>query len=384
MTGQRRIKRHIIYFIAILAFTVLILPPVRGWFHNRGGFRWLHILLVSSTIAFMITPVVKYLAFRFKILDYPDSRKVHSSPTPLLGGIGIYMAFLASILSNSIFTKEVFAIMIGASIVFLSGILDDILKLSAKIRLLFQFLAVTVLLLNGISIILFEQNWLGIILNSLITYLWIMGLTNSTNFFDGMDGLVTGLSIIISFFIGAVAFHTNQAFLGWLAIAIMGGCIGFMPFNFGMRRAAEIFLGDSGSGFLGFTLASIAVMGEWSEKSMISSLVVPVLIFSILIYDMIYITISRILAGKVRDLEEWLNYVGKDHLHHRMANLLLSNKKSVLFIYLLSFTLGLNALLLRDADSFSAMILLTQAICILVIITVIEITGNRKRAEDGD
>ena len=274
--------------------------------------------------------------------------------------------------------------MIGASIVFLSGILDDILKLSAKIRLLFQFLAVTVLLLNGISIILFEQNWLGIILNSLITYLWIMGLTNSTNFFDGMDGLVTGLSIIISFFIGAVAFHTNQPFLGWLAIAIMGGCIGFMPFNFGMRRAAEIFLGDSGSGFLGFTLASIAVMGEWSEKSMISSLVVPVLIFSILIYDMIYITISRFLTGKVRDLEEWLNYVGKDHLHHRMANLLLSNKKSVLFIYLLSFTLGLNALLLRDADSFSAMILLTQAICILVIITVIEITGNRKRAEDCD
>lgn len=384
MTGQGRIKRYILYFIALILFTVLIMPAVREWFHNRGGIRWLHILLISSILAFIITPLVKYFAFKFKILDYPDVRKVHSSPTPLLGGIGIYIAFLASAWSNAIFTKEVFTIMIGASIVFLSGILDDILKLSAKIRLLFQFLAVTTLLLNGISIIIFKQNWLGIILNALITYFWIIGLTNSTNFFDGMDGLVTGLSIIISFFIGTVAFQTHQPFLGWLAIAIMGGCIGFMPYNFGLRKAAGIFLGDSGSSFLGFTLASIAVMGEWSDKSMISSLVVPVLIFSILIYDMIYITISRFVTGKVRNLEEWLNYVGKDHLHHRMANLLLSNKKSVLFIYLLSFTLGLNALLLRDAGGFSAMILLTQAICILVIITVIEITGNRKMAEDGD
>ena len=384
MTGQRRIKRYILYFVALILFTVLIMPAVRGWFHNRGGARWLHILLISSTIAFIVTPLVKYFSFEFKILDYPDVRKVHSSPTPLLGGIGIYIAFLVSVWSNAIFTKEVFAIIIGASIVFLSGILDDILKLSAKIRLLFQFLAVTILLFNGISIIIFKQNWLGILLNSLITYFWIIGVTNSTNFFDGMDGLVTGLSIIISFFIGTVAFQTNQPFLGWLAIAIMGGCIGFMPYNFGLRKAAEIFLGDSGSNFLGFTLASIAVMGEWSDKSMVSSLVVPVLIFSILIYDMIYITISRFVTGKVRNLEDWLNYVGKDHLHHRMANLLLSNKKSVLFIYLLSFTLGLNALLLRDAGGFSAMILLTQAICILVIITVIEITGNRMRAQDGD
>jgi UDP-GlcNAc:undecaprenyl-phosphate/decaprenyl-phosphate GlcNAc-1-phosphate transferase len=383
MRGQGRIRRHIIYFIALILFAVLIMPAVRGWFLNRGGVRWLHILLISSTLTFIITPLVKYFTFKFKILDHPDVRKVHSSPTPLLGGIGIYIAFLVSVWSNAIFTKEVFAIMIGASIVLLSGILDDILKLSAKIRLLFQFLAVTILLFNGISIIIFKQNWLGILLNFLITYFWIIGLTNSTNFFDGMDGLVPGLSIIISFFIGTVAFQTNQPFLGWLAIAIMGGCIGFMPYNFGLRKAAEIFLGDSGSNFLGFTLASIAVMGEWSERSMVSSLVTPLLIFSILIYDMIYITISRSLTGKVRNLEEWLNYVGKDHLHHRMANLLLSNKKSVLFIFLLSFTLGLNALLLRNTDAISSMILLIQAICILVIITVIEITGNRKREENS-
>jgi UDP-GlcNAc:undecaprenyl-phosphate GlcNAc-1-phosphate transferase len=192
-----------------------------------------------------------------------------------------------------------------------------------------------------------------------------------------MDGLATGLCILFSFFIGVVAFQTHQPILGWLAVSVMGACLGFLPSNFRAEKSAEIFLGDSGSNFLGFTLASIAVMGEWSEKSMVSSLLTPVLIFSVLIYDMIYITISRILTGKVHNIKEWLDYVGKDHLHHRLADLLHSRKKSVLFILLLTFTLGLNALLLRNADAVTAVILLSQALCILIVITVMEIAGNK-------
>ena len=368
--------------LAAIGFMILILPPVREWFYDRGGVRWLYMLLISSTFAYIATPAVKYISLQHNILDIPDARKVHSNAIPLMGGMGIYIAFILAVLSNGIFSRELFAIVAGASIVFLSGILDDIMKLPSTVRLMLQFSAVTILLMNGISIIIFKQTWLGIILNSLLTYLWIIGLTNSTNFFDGMDGLATGLSILIAFFLGVVAFQTNQPFLGWLAVAVMGACIGFLPYNFGPRKPAEIFLGDSGSNFLGFTLASLAVMGEWAEDT-ISSLATPLLIFAVLIYDMVYITIERFASGKVRTIREWLDYVGKDHLHHRMEYLLLSKRKSVLFIYLIAFTLGLNALLLRTADTFSAIILLAQAGCILVIVTIMEITGNRKRVKDG-
>ena len=372
-----KIKLTPSYVFGIIFLIMLFLPPVREWFQDRGGVRWIHILLISSLVSFILTPLVKYIAFKFNILDNPDSRKVHSTPTPLMGGIAIYTAFVVAILSNVISSKELFAVIIASSIVFISGLLDDILKLSSRIRLLAQMLAVGILLMNGITISIFEPTWLGIILNSMITGLWIIGLTNTTNFFDGMDGLATGLCILFSFFIGVVAFQTYQPILGWLAVAVMGACLGFLPSNFRAEKSAEIFLGDSGSNFLGFTLASIAVMGEWSDKSMVSSLLTPVLIFSVLIYDMIYITVSRIITGKVHNIKEWLDYVGKDHLHHRLADLLHSRKKSVLFILLLTFTLGLNALLLRNADAVTAVILLSQAFCILIVITVMEIAGNK-------
>jgi UDP-GlcNAc:undecaprenyl-phosphate GlcNAc-1-phosphate transferase len=372
-----KIKWNHFYSCGIIVLVLLFLPSVREWFHDRGGVRWIHILLISSLVSFIMTPLVKYAAFKFNILDKPDPRKVHNTPTPLMGGIGIYIAFIVAILGNVIFSRELFAVLIGATIVFISGLLDDIMKLSSKVRLLLQLLAVMILITNGISIAIFEPTWFGTILNSLITCLWIIGLTNTTNFFDGMDGLATGLCILFSFFIGVVAFQTYQPFLGWLAVAVMGGCLGFLPSNFRAEKPAEIFLGDSGSNFLGFTLAAITVMGEWSEKSLVSSLVTPVLIFSVLIYDMIYITVSRIVTGKVHNIKEWLDYVGKDHLHHRLADLLHSRKKSVLFILLLTFTLGFNALLLRDSDAISAVILLSQALCILVVITIIEIAGNR-------
>jgi UDP-GlcNAc:undecaprenyl-phosphate GlcNAc-1-phosphate transferase len=361
----------------IILLLLLTIPPVREWFHDRGGVRWVHILLFASLVSYCVTPFVKYAAFKWNVLDHPDPRKVHNTPTPLMGGIGIYIAFLTAIMGNVIFSRELIAIVIGSTIVFISGLLDDIMKLSSRLRLGLQLIAVMILAVNGISISIFEPTWSGILLNSGITCFWIIGLTNTANFFDGMDGLTTGLCILFSFFIGVVAFQTYQPFLGWLAVAVMGGCLGFLPGNFRSGKPAEIFLGDSGSNFLGFTLASIAVMGEWSEKSTVSSLGTPVLIFSVMIYDMIYITVSRILTGKVHNVREWLDYVGKDHLHHRLADLLRSRKKSVLFILLLSFTLGFNALLLRDSDTITAIILLSQAFCILVVITILEIAGNK-------
>jgi UDP-GlcNAc:undecaprenyl-phosphate GlcNAc-1-phosphate transferase len=196
------------------------------------------------------------------------------------------------------------------------------------------------------------------------------------NFFDGMDGLAAGLGALISFFLGVVAFQTAQPFLGWIAVAMLGGCLGFLPFNFRLNKNAVIFLGDAGSVVIGFILACLAVYGDWAQGDPVVALVSPVLIFWILIFDMVHITIDRILTGKVKSFKQWIEYVGKDHLHHRLANVLGGRKQSVLFIYLLGLCLGTSAVVLRNARPADAVLLVIQACIMVVLITVLERRGR--------
>ena len=196
------------------------------------------------------------------------------------------------------------------------------------------------------------------------------------NFFDGMDGLATGLGAIISLFLGVVAFQTTQPFLGWIAVAMMGSCLGFLPYNFRFKGRALIFLGDGGSTVIGFILACVAVYGNWSGTSPIVALSSPLLIFWVLIFDMAHITVDRIASGKVLNLKQWIEYVGKDHLHHRITYALGGQKKSVLFIYLMCCCLGASAILLRNARTIDALILLVQAMIIVMLITILEKRGR--------
>jgi UDP-GlcNAc:undecaprenyl-phosphate GlcNAc-1-phosphate transferase len=215
--------------------------------------------------------------------------------------------------------------------------------------------------------------WIG---NLLLTGVWILGITNAMIFFDGMDGLAAGLGAIIAFFLGVVAFQTNQPFLGWISLAVLGSCLGFLPYNFRPGGSAVIFLGDAGSTVIGFVLACIAVYGDWAEGQPIVSLVSPVLIFWLLIFDMAHITGDRIFTGKVRSFREWIEYVGKDHLHHRIADVLGSRPKAVLFIYLMGLCLGLSAIVLRDAGTVDAILLIVQAVILVALITVLERRGR--------
>jgi UDP-GlcNAc:undecaprenyl-phosphate GlcNAc-1-phosphate transferase len=176
--------------------------------------------------------------------------------------------------------------------------------------------------------------------------------------------------------LGVVAFETNQPFLGWIALAVLGSCLGFLPYNFRLNRPAFIFLGDAGSTVIGFVLACIAVYGDWAEGQPIVSLVSPVLVFWILIFDMVHITCDRILTGKVSSFREWIEYVGKDHLHHRLADALGSRRRAVFFIYLMSLCLGLSALILREAGMVDAMLLMLQSSILVVLITVLERRGR--------
>ncbi len=356
---------------------LLLLPPARAtWFSQYGG-RWLYILSFSFCLSYLLLPFAKALAIRWRILDHPSGRKVHTDATPLLGGIPIFVAFTGSILANSILDREVVAILIGAALMTFTGLLDDAFTLSPQLKLLVQLLATTLIILAGIQLTLFPPVWWGWVGNILLTIFWVTGITNALNFLDGMDGLAAGLAVITAGFMGIVAFQTNQPMMGWLSAALVGSCLGFLPHNFRRKAPASIFLGDAGSTFLGFTLASLAVKGTWAENSIID-IAAPVLIFGVLIFDMVHLTVTRLVLGKVKDFRGWLEYVGQDHLHHRIAALLGSKRQSVLFIYLLSICLGLAAIALRNARTIDALVLLGQAAIIVIIVTILEREGNKR------
>lgn len=365
-----------LYWGVGLLMLLLIALPVRAALFATG-LRWLYILLFSSFVSFLLTAAVRRFALYRGAIDLPGPMKVHTLPTPRLGGVAVYLAVLGAIATNAVVSEGMVAIIVGGSIIALVGYLDDLKGIPPLPKLIAQGAAALVVVASGKMITLFSGGLLGNAANLFLTLLWIIGITNALNFFDGMDGLAAGLSMIVAFFLGIVAYQTDQPYLAWMAVAIFGASLGFLPYNF-RPGGAVIFLGDSGSTFLGFTLAALAVKGNWADLNPIVSLSNPILIFGVLIYDMIYITLSRIALGKVRTFHEWLAYVGHDHLHHRLATLLGSRRAAVATIFLISGSLGTAAIVLRRAGTFEAFLLLFQAALFLGVVTILEIMANRR------
>lgn len=362
---------------AALGAIALAIPPVRDIFQLEG-LRWLHVFLFAFLGTGALTPLMVRIGHRWNLVDVPADRKIHILPTPRIGGLALYAGFVGSLLLNSIVPDWIIAILVASSLLLIIGVLDDIRELPASGKLIGQLLAAAIVIASGKVLTLFPPGPLGEAANMLLTLFWIVGITNAFNFFDGMDGLATGLAVLLAGFLGVVAFETNQAELGWLAIAMIGAGLGFLPYNFRGEKSAVIFLGDGGSTFIGFTLACLAIKGNWADSSPIVSFSNPLLIFGVLIYDMIHITVERIVTGKVRSVKEWLDYVGKDHLHHRLERALGSRQASVAMIFLFTICLGLSALALRHASTMEAVLLLIQAGLIAAMLTVLEISGRRR------
>jgi len=365
------------FLVALIVLVLLVIPFFRSLLMN-AGVRWLYIFLFSLSLSYLLTPLMRLIALKFDILDHPHGRKIHDNATPLLGGAAIVVAFTVSFIANMVLQRHIAILLCGGIAVAFVGFLDDWKGVPASLKLLIQICVVLVLAYEGIVLDLFpiRTTW-GFWLNLLFTVIWIVGITNAMNFFDGMDGLATGLGAIMATFIGIVAFQTNQPFMGWMAIAILGSCLGFFPYNFRLKHSAIIFLGDGGSTFLGFMLAGLAVEGYWSDMNRIVSFANPVLIFWVLIFDMIYITVERVLSGKVKTLREWIDYVGTDHLHHRLYVLLGNKWKAVLTIFLFSMILGLSSIALRNARMIDSILLVAQASLISIIFSVLEYAGRR-------
>ena len=341
-------------------------------------------LIVPLFLSLLLTPLARWLGKKWGFMDIPEKRRVHTVPTPKTGGWAIFIAFIISAL---VFTRPsgvILGLFIAASFIFIVEVGDDAHELPGVTKFVSQIVAACILISFGVSATIFPKVWWGHALNYILTVLWLVGITNAVNFIDGMDGLAAGLCIIFSCLFSIVFLQMGAFAMVPLCLFILGTCIGFIPYNFRGEKGATIFLGDTGSNFLGFVLASLAIMAEWSEDMLLPSLAAPLLIFAVVIYDMAYINVRRIIMREVSNMRQLIEYTGKDHLHHRLHYLLGSKTKTVLTIYLLAIALGMNALLIKMAPDYF-WILLLQALIILSFATILEIAANRrmKREKGG-
>lgn len=360
----------------LLCFCALLINPVRTALQTFPG-RWMYIFLVSCSLTLWLSSAAVIIATLTGAVDVPDRRKIHDRPTPRLGGIAVFAGILTALMMNNIWDPKIARLIICSGLLFALGVVEDTVGVSARLRLLTQVVLALFMIYSGVVLKVLPQDLIvGKAANIVLTVLWFVGITNAFNFFDGMDGLASGLAIIMSAFLGSIAFLTDQVQLGWVSVAILGSSLGFLPHNFKLKKPAEIFLGDGGATLIGFLLAGLAVHGEWAVGHPLLNLSPPLLIFGVLIYDMFHTTVSRILRGDVRNFRQWIEYTGRDHIHHRFEALLRSKRYAVILVLVLTFCFGLAATVIRHLSLTLAIVLLLQCLVILVIVTILERAGN--------
>jgi UDP-GlcNAc:undecaprenyl-phosphate GlcNAc-1-phosphate transferase len=288
--------------------------------------NYVKVLSLSLIASLICVPIARTLAFRFGVLDHPKSRKIHKEPMPRLGGLALYVAFVIGTLSAFDYNTQVRGILIGSTIIFVVGLVDDIHHLRASFRLLMQILAGVIVVLHGVVVKIFPYE----ALNSVVTVIGLVGITNALNFLDNMDGLAAGIAAICSFGILAVAYRTGQRWLAYLALSFLGSTVGFLKYNF---KPAKIFMGDSGSTFLGFVIGAMSIMASWSEYRTVA-ITVPILILGLMIFDTTMISVLRIIEGKVRTFRQWLEHADTDHVSHRLVEMGMSQRETVMFLYI--------------------------------------------------
>ena len=329
--------------------------------------------VIAFIFTFATTPLVRRFAYKIGAVDVPrDKRRVHKRPTPRIGGLAIIFGFLVAIISfNDSWTKELVSILIGVGILGVLGIIDDSKELDAKLKFVVQIVAALVVVIFGdirISVMsnpnVFSENpyiifpqWLSIT----VTVLWIVFMTNAVNFIDGLDGLAAGVSAIMSMSLVFIAITYHEYEIALLGIALMGACFGFLPFNF---KPAKIFMGDTGSMFLGYMLSVLSVQGMFKSYAVIS-FAVPIIMLGLPLFDALFAMLRRLLTGK--------NPMSADrgHLHHRLYDMGFSQKQTVFILYAISGVLGITSILLAEQRFLRAMLLLISVLIFLLIATML-------------
>jgi UDP-GlcNAc:undecaprenyl-phosphate GlcNAc-1-phosphate transferase len=298
-------------------------------------------VLVIFVIALAVTavsiPWVRKAAIGMGFVDAPAQRKLHSTPIPLMGGVAIFAGAMIAVLafSNGL-ARSVTGVAIALSLVALVGLVDDRIGLSAWVKLGVQFLAFLVLAYFGIRV----QLPIPDVLNYLLTFLWLAGISNAINFLDNMDGLSAGVSAVVASFMLLLGLQNDQFLVSALAAAILGSCLGFLRYNF---KPAQIFMGDAGSLFLGFSLAILGLQLRFPGNVSFVTWMVPVFILGLPIFDTTLVVISRIRRGVSP------NTAGKDHTSHRLVNMGYSQREAVLLLYLVTGAFGMVGLFVTEA-----------------------------------
>ena len=315
-------------------------------------------------VSLLVMPLVILLAKRTGAMDAPNARKVHKKPIPRIGGLGIYAGFMASIIFVAVRfgldgeqLTETIGLVVSGSLIVALGLVDDYKNLPAKIKLLGQICAAAVLvLLFGVRIDFVTDpfgdyiylEWFAIP----ATMLWLVGLTNTVNLIDGLDGLAAGVAAIASFTILLIALEQNFILVAVLTAALAGAAVGFLRYNF---HPADIFMGDTGSMFLGFMLAGISVTGAVKSVATIA-LVVPIFALGLPILDTTFAIVRRVRGGVP------IFKPDKGHLHHRLLGVGFTQRQAVLLLYVISALFGLSAIALTAVSCQIAVLILSVVI----------------------
>jgi len=290
-------------------------------------------LILAFAVSVVATPLVIRLARRRGFVSHPKADRWHSRPTPLLGGIAIYLGIVASTLTFSPISREMTGVLIGGTLIFLLGLLDDLLHIKPSTKFLGEILASCVLLYAGLGFDLIPNPFL----NLFLTILWIVGITNAFNLLDNMDGLSAGVAAISSLTTFIFSLIQGIPEITGLSLGILGASLGFLLFNF---NPAKIFMGDCGSLLLGFMLACTTILGSWEQASnLFAILAIPSLALGVPIFDTLFVTVSRLVSGRS------VAAGGRDHTSHRLVALGMSERKAVLSLYALCLVLGCIAIL---------------------------------------
>ncbi|MCG8430152.1 MAG: undecaprenyl/decaprenyl-phosphate alpha-N-acetylglucosaminyl 1-phosphate transferase [Candidatus Omnitrophica bacterium] len=331
---------------------------------------------VGFLAVYLSVPVFREIAFIFKVVDAPGGRKIHRAVTPLFGGIAIYCGLIVALLFSSVDLMKVLPVLSGATIILVVGLVDDIRGLSAQSRLLWQVMAASAVIFTGNHVDFMPDTFAGNCVEYGVTYLWLVGVTNAFNYLDGMDGLAAGSAVLNLCFFGAILLLSVQQPLGLFSLILAACCMGFLPYNF---RSRKIFLGDAGSTFLGFVLAGIALVGHWAQDDIVK-ISIPVIILGVPIFDMIFTTVMRIKEGKVRTVAGWLRYAGRDHFHHYLVDIGLHPSQAVVFIYCVTLSLGISAVMVSNDRAIEALLAIGQSVIIFGMVATLMVVGKRRRS----
>lgn len=335
--------------------------------------------IVAMVVSYLSTPLVKKIAWKIGAIDFPSERRVHKKPMPRIGGLAIYLAFMiASIIVLPIERMAIHGILLGGTFIVFVGILDDIYDLPAKVKLIGQIIAAIILVAFGLKVQWLTNPLGGMIylgkLSIPLTIFWTVGITNTLNFIDGLDGLAAGISAIAAFAMMLVNISLKQPIPVLITALLAGASIGFLPHNF---NPAKIFMGDTGAMFLGYMLAAVAIDGAVKSATVIA-LIVPILALGLPIFDTAFAIVRRLVNGKP------VMQADKGHLHHRLIGIGLTQKQAVLYMYLVSILLGACSVILAKVGIKEAIIALIIVVSgLLVSVKRLNVVYETKKSTHG-